>query len=799
MNKLIVIMVSIISSLNLFITGEISAANGNSGEGIISTTDTSICLQIKNHFLLIDFVSPSVFRLRMNNENNFPEGGMVKYGIVNTKCQDHRVRVSENENFAEIKTDSVILNIDKNDGAIKLLDNEGNIILRNDQPPISSLKKGFELSFHLEEDERLYGFGDVSRDQIQRRGLKTEVLVTNRTGYIPIPFVMSDRNWGLFMNTTMYHSFDAGAEIRDRLSFTSTRGIVDYYLIVGESMLDMLDKYTDITGKPHILPKWGYGLTWVCDERGVRARDVLYEAYEFRRHGIPCDIIGLEPDWMEKHYDCTPQKKWSQERFHIPFWLSPGSPSSFPGALNNMGFKMSLWLCCSGWDFSEYEEFKLQHGKDVKKDMNEIKTSKSVFTRDKSSGDIILDTILGDKKIDTIIKQKEKGVEPWFDHLKKFVDDGASMFKLDGAGQVTLKIQSERIWANGMDDYEMINLYPLLYSKQMHLGYKEYTGKRAMIFTAGGYAGIQRYSASWAGDTGGETGPLVSLLNHGLSGHSNVCTDMHVHSEAGIHFGFFQSLSQVLGWQMYTQPWFLGDKRASMFKDYATLRYRLIPYIYTMAHLASEKAVPVMRAMSLIYPKDPKCDDYLHQYMFGDAFLVSAFQKTVYLPEGEWIDYWTGEKWQGEQEIEAEFPKDKGGPLFVKSGSIIPTQEVKNSIGTETPENIVWEIFPKGDSKFTLYEDDGESYKYLDGEVAKTVVECSENKNNIKITTHSRIGQYNNMPEKRTHSFKIHYPNRKMFLKNENISWHYDAELEILTIDNILEDTNEITLLISLQ
>ena len=90
---------------------------------------------------------------------------------------------------------------------------------------------------------------------------------------------------------------------------------------------------------------------------------------------------------------------------------------------------------------------------------------------------------------------------PWFEHLKKFVDDGASAFKLDGANQICF--HPDRKWKNGMEDYEMHNLYPLLYNKQMSLGFREYTGKRSMIYSAGGYAGIQRYSATWAGDTGG--------------------------------------------------------------------------------------------------------------------------------------------------------------------------------------------------------------------------------------------------------------------------------------------------------
>ena len=100
------------------------------------------------------------------------------------------------------------------------------------------------------------------------------------------------------------------------------------------------------TGRPTMLPEWAYGLTFVCNDLGLRARDMLYEAYEFRRHGIPCDAIGLEPGWMEKDYDFSVDKTWSQERFHIPSWLKGKDHATFSAALKKMGFKLSLWLCC---------------------------------------------------------------------------------------------------------------------------------------------------------------------------------------------------------------------------------------------------------------------------------------------------------------------------------------------------------------------------------------------------------------------------------------------------------------------
>ena len=509
----------------------------------------------------------------------------------------------------------------------------------------------------------------------------------------------------------------------------------------------------------------------------MRARDVLYESYEFRRQSIPCDVIGFEPGWMEKYYDFSTDKQWNKERFDIPSWLKDKNYGKFSDALRNMNFKFSLWLCID-YDLSEYEEMQL-HG--AKKDKKILIENKSL------EGDLIHDPHFMPVYFD---KDHKAGV-PWFEHLKKFVDDGASAFKMDAANQVCFHL--DRKWRNGMEDYEMHNLYPLLVSKQMNIGFKEYTGRRSMIYNATGYAGIQRYSATWAGDVGGGRKTMTSLINDGLSGISNATTDMEVTTDVGIHFGFFQALSKVLGWQMYVEPWFLGEKLAAMFKEYCNLRYSLIPYIYSMAHIATDKALPIIRAMPMMYPEDRNCDKYLHQYMFGDAFLVSAFDSVVYLPEGEWIDYWTKKRWQGSQEIHAEYPKDKGGPLFVKAGAIIPTQAVKGYIGTDTPENIIWEIFPKGKSKFTLYEDDGESYNYLKGELAKTVVDCSETSEGISITVHPRVGIYKNMPTIRTHSFKIFYPH-EMVLSTEGTIWNYDSKSNLLTVESLPETDKNLTL-----
>lgn len=726
----------------------------------------------------IDCVSPSVFRIRASSDGNFTESGLNRYEVIKKDLPKCKVDLKEEQKEFIYSTKEASLKIDKKSGSVTLLDKATRTLLEGKGAPVSDLNNGFDVSFKLSKNERLYGFGDEDRERINKRGHKNIMVVRNVASYIPIPFVMSDKGWGLFLNTTWYHSFDAGKEEKNTLRFNASKGLLDYYLIAGNSLPELLDKYTDLTGKPYLLPKWGYALTYVNDEREVRAKDVLNDAYEFRRNDIPCDVMGLEPGWMETRYDFSVDKQWSEKRFHIPFWLkNQNERGTFHVALKNMGFRMSLWLCCD-YDLSEYEEALINGQKAEKTENNESNLE----------DDLIKDPHFYPQLMDKITKSGE----PWFEHLKQFVDDGAEAFKLDGANQICF--HPDRKWKNGMDDAEMHNLYPVLLSKQMTRGYEGHTSKRAMVFTAGGYAGTQQYSATWAGDTGGREKPLVSLLNHGLSGHSNVCTDMDITDAAGIHFGFLQALSQAFSWHMYNQPWFLGKKRLAIYRGYAKLRYRIMPYIYTMAHVATRTAVPIMRAMSLVFPGDKKCDSYIHQYMLGDCFLTSAFTKKIYLPKGEWIDYWTGKHVQGPIEIPVRFPENKGGPLFVKSGAIIPSQEDCDSIGTETPEKIIWELFPYGNSSFTLIEDDGESFDYLKGMVAETSIECSERNGQITIKIHPRKGSYRNMPKKRFHELKIHCDNEPV---NVSSGWEYNKNLKLLVIEPIQEKNKEITIKIS--
>ena len=309
-----------------------------------------------------------------------------------------------------------------------------------------------------------------------------------------------------------------------------------------------------------------------------------------------------------------------------------------------------------------------------------------------------------------------------------------------------------------------------------------------MVYSSGGYIGIQQFSATWAGDTGGESKPLISMLNHGLSGHSNVSCDMHVFSAEGIHFGFLQAWSQVCSWAYWRHPWLLGDELLPIYRYYAKLRYRILPYIYSAAHQAAITGLPIMRAMSLLYPDDPRSDDLLQQYMLGDAFLVAAFTNEVHLPAGQWIDYWSGATYIGPADLTVKVPDERGGPLFVKDGAIVPTWTEMSYVGQKPVDTLGLHLYPPTpgtQSTFKLYEDDGESPEYLQGRVAVTQFQAEATDEVITLCIHPRRGDYDGMPPERHFEVVVHHPTTPTLvaIDGRHLSaseWIYDAEkLEI--------------------
>lgn len=336
--------------------------------------------------------------------------------------------------------------------------------------------------------------------------------------------------------------------------------------------------------------------------------------------------------------------------------------------------------------------------------------------------------------------QITKPGEAWFDHLKKFVDNGAEAFKLDGADQVIPF--PDRLWAGRYTDDEIRNLYPVVYAKQMKEGFEAHTGRRAMINTCGTYPGTQKYAATWAGDTGCSTQVLLSLMNFAMCGHSNTSFDMSCEKDA-IHFGFLAPWSQHLGWANWLYPWYCGDETEDCYRWYAQLRSGLFPYIYSYAHVANETSLSILRPLSLIYQHTGRYDGVFNEYMFGDAFLVSAMDNRIVLPkEDQWFDFYTGMKYTGPGEFTYTPTGVHGGALFVRAGSIVVMQDWAHSLRNYRPDKLYVHVYPGKDAEFSLYEDDYATYGYEKGEYALTKMTLTDN----VLRIYPREGSYPDMP-----------------------------------------------------
>ncbi len=699
-----------------------------------------------------------IFRVRLSWRDEAGESLLSRYGIFQDDLGQRSFKSSgENQARTDLftvaaKQDSLQFTSADTTLTVGLAGCQGTLY-KND---------GFRIAVPLLAEERLFGLGDENRTMIMKRGHRAIIWQTNVTSYGPIPYLMSDAGWAILVNCTYGHVFDVGASDKTQLLIDSDQGVLDFYLFFAADLAGLLEAMTAVAGRPVLLPKSAYGLTFVCNEEET-ARQLIEDSLMFRKLQIPLDYMGLEPGWMEKHYDFSLDKKWDPDRFYLPTWEKDnysGSWSFFYN-LRQLGVKLSLWLCCN-YDFFWAEENSQLNLESKSFAGAEIKDPRfaQAFVMDKVT---------------------KPGVK-WFEHLKKFVDQGAEAFKLDGSNQIIE--HPDRLWAGQYTDAEIHNIYPLIYAKQMKEGYEEYTGKRALLNTPGLYAGSQQYAASWAGDTGGKLPTLVSILNLALCGHANHSCDLDISSLASLHYGFFMPWIQQNGWRNWMYPWMLGEEIENIYRDYAQLRSSLFPYIYATAHQAAATGLPIARPLSLVYP-EPAYDEILHQFMFGDAFLIAAFLSDVTLPAGDWYDFWTEELYQGGQTLSYTPPAGKGGPAFVKAGSIIVRQDWMPYLSHHIPERLYIHVYPGADGEFILYEDDGETYGYQKGQLARTRIRLVDKKDQLQLLVQRRQGEFPEMAPVSAFTVLIHGLPQQPVIKQagQTIVCSYDPDKSIASFD----------------
>lgn len=628
----------------------------------------------------VDRIAKGMVRVRVSKRGIWTESGLNRYSIL------HEDAVPDSRTI-----DAVAEN-----GCLFIVEEDG----RRSAFSCKIEGDGFAVSLPLTATERVYGLGDAGRENLNRRGGCYRLWIRNQTCDIPVPVVMTSEGRGLFLNSTWRNTFDVGKTDPGLLTVEAEQGDVDFYVFSGRDGRELMSVYTALVGRPKLLPITSYGFTFICN-KWIDQHALVTDAVKFRELGIPCSTLGLE-GWMSRRYDFRKDKDWNPQRFNFPYWATGDRTElTWIGALRRLGFNLSLWMC-TDYDFSAWEE--------------------------------------GDRTGKWTGADAE---EHWFKHLEKFCDDGAGAFKLDACAQFSE--YPDRKWANGMADLEMHNLYPVLYTKAMVTGYEKHTGRRAMINSAGGYAGFAQFAASWAGDTGGEKPSLLSVLNLAFSGHSNHSCDMSVDRMDSLHFACLSPWAQQNNWDFWFQPWLLGKERQKAVTDYLKLRYRLLPYIYTAAAEASRTGWPLCRALAMECPEDPSFDAATGTYFFGPDLLVTAFDEEAVYPKGVWYDFFTGEKIVGPARRKNPVTKTRGGSLAVRAGAIIPSwPDGANAARgwNEKVELLVWPHEGNGETRYTLYEDDGISLGHLKGECSRTEIIATTRGGKTSVSVGERRGSF---------------------------------------------------------
>jgi alpha-glucosidase len=683
--------------------------------------------------LKIEFCTPSLFRVRSSWSKQFESNEawmVVKYNwsavsVKTTRQKDHYLLQTDQ---LTIKVYTQSLRIDVLNKKSELLSSETVALggASRNADTVRCVKKLFA-------DEHFFGFGE-RMDFMDRRSKKLNLNVGRGKGlphivgaynileanYSPIPFFMSTKGYGIFFHTAFPTEWDMGSTGKDAYSFSASGGELDYYFLYGPQFPAILDQYTTLTGKSPMMSLFAYGLhlgtysggTWGY-EQFTSDRYVIELARKLREMGIPVDILWLDSTWRifgEVGGKGATSFEW-RETFT--------DPKGMFDSLYRMHYKMvGLHL-----------RPRFDNGKKIKL-LDTAQQLKYTYPEGNKAGEFV--NFFDSSSVDFW----------WKRGVMRVAAQGAKFLKTDeGSAFGGLANESDKTGPQGKDIPKLHNIFPLAYAKAPYEKFQQYNRIRGMNQTREGYAGIQRYPYIFAGDWPSEWqyfAPVIKAgLNIGLSGvgHWAHCMGGFEHPAdpelymRWVQFGMFSPVALVFGMDHpgYKEPWNYGKEALDNFKKYDSLRYRLLPYIYTYAYEMYRTGMPLMRALVLNYQNDENVYEIGDEYLFGNDLLVcpvttkGAQTRTVYLPEGGWFDYWTGKFYSGKQYVHVVTPPGVL-PLFARAGSIIPMQPAMSYTGEKPVDVITLDIFPGRDAVFELYEDDGTTLDYQQNKFSRTKI-----------------------------------------------------------------------------
>ena len=530
-------------------------------------------------------------------------------------------------------------------------------------------------SFDLRHDERVVGFGE-SFGRLDKAGTSQELWLQEAFGnaspaaYKQVPWYVSDRGYGLLLHTSNALRVDVGSREHTVLSLTvDDTAALDWFVVVGKPAA-AIQGYTRLTGAPAVPPRWSFGF-WLGRITFSRQDEVEAVAAQLRKRRIPCDVVHIDTGWFAIDYVCD--LKFSPERFP--------DPSAMTRRLAEQGIKVCLWQWPNYTVSSPLFDEGVAGGYLAKRPSGHTYTFAGGYGEDAALIDFSNPRAVG-----------------WYqEQLRALFDLGIAAIKVDyGEGA-----PPDAVYA-GVPSESMHNLYPLLYQNAVWQVAAEASARPEspdggpVIWARAGWAGSQRYPVHWSGDGVARFEDLACVLRAGLSiGLSGF--PFYSHDVGGfsgnpseelwvrwVQLGAFSSHIRAHG-SPPREPWAYGDAGEELTRRYLELRSRLLPYLWTEAVRAAQTSLPIMRAMLVEFPDDPVAWSVDDQYLFGSSILVApvleegATRRTVWLPPGEWFDFWTGERLVGPCHIDAEAALDVL-PLFVRGGAVLPMGPVSQHV-----------------------------------------------------------------------------------------------------------------------
>ena len=624
----------------------------------------------------IDFVTPRTVRIRMLTTPVEPKPA-ASIMLAKEPGRDGSWKVTETNDKIIYSSDYGTIQINKNPWRIVLKDKAGRILSQTaalsdadstqvKYTPFCFVKRGSDNArrinpvFTLTADEMIFGCGE-SATGLNKAGQKVNLFVTGPCGsvtdqmYKPIPFFMSNRGYGMFMHTSAPVTCDFGATYIGLNKMFMGDENLDLFVFFGEPK-DILDEYTDLVGKPGMPPLWSFG-TWMSRITYFSEKEGYDVAANIRKNKYPCDVIHFDTGWFDVDWQCD--YKFSENRFQ--------NPQQMLKDLRSQGFHVCLWQLPYFTPKNRYFSELIEKDMYVKNGNGELPYE-----------DVVLDF------------SNPETVKWYQDKLAGLLNIGVSAIKVDFGEAAPLN----GIYASGKSGWYEHNLYPVRYDMAVSEITKKLHNENIMWARAA-WAGSQRYPLHWGGDAAttntGLLGTLRAGLSFGLSGFSFWSHDMGGFVKSTpedlycrwIPFGFLTSHTRAHG-APPTEPWLYDSKRVQdVFRKSAEMKYRLMPYVYAQAKECTEKGLPMLRALFVEFPDDPgawKVDD---EYLFGSQILVAPLLesgmtgRTVYLPEGKWIDY------QTEKVYEGGWHRIEAGSLpiimLVRDGSVLPHLKLAQS------------------------------------------------------------------------------------------------------------------------